>query len=82
MRCGLSTAIFAPAPGSVITAHNALLWTSVLAALVAMAAQVAVPAVTAEAIDNAQKAGVSESTCAKTFSRMPAITRSPTLIMR
>ncbi len=37
----------------VITAHNALLWTSVVAALVAMAAQVAVPAVTAEAIDNA-----------------------------
>ena len=37
----------------VITAHNALLWTSIVAALVAMVAQVAVPAVTAAAIDNA-----------------------------
>ncbi len=37
----------------VVTAHSALLWTSVFAALVAMGAQVAVPAVTAAAIDNA-----------------------------
>jgi ATP-binding cassette subfamily B protein len=37
----------------VITAHRHLLWTSVAASLLAMAAQVAVPAVTRNAIDNA-----------------------------
>jgi ATP-binding cassette subfamily B protein len=35
-----------------VTAHGALLWGSVLASLVAMAAQVAVPVVTKQAIDN------------------------------
>jgi ATP-binding cassette subfamily B protein len=37
----------------VITAHRGLLWTSIAAALVAMGAQVAVPAVTRQAIDQA-----------------------------
>ncbi len=37
----------------VLTAHRALLWTSIAAALVAMGAQVAVPAVTKQAIDAA-----------------------------
>ena len=37
----------------VVTAHGPLLWTSILAALVAMVAQVAVPAVTSRAIDRA-----------------------------
>ena len=37
----------------VVTAHRGLLWTSVFAALVAMGAQVAVPAVTRNAIDDA-----------------------------
>jgi ATP-binding cassette subfamily B protein len=37
----------------VITAHRAVLWTSIAAALLAMAAQVAVPAVTKQAIDEA-----------------------------
>src|SRR5688500_10557145 len=37
----------------VVTAHRVLLWTSIVAALLAMGAQVAVPAVTRQAIDQA-----------------------------